>query len=249
MDNRAPISRRTRSFIQLRTSTRAPPAKHTVDTQVSRNVANARQKIAADRGIWRCDAPSVRAATRIGADSDGRGQTPALQFHGGKQKIMTIQSGSLQTPATDALGHPNVVLDGKVTDMDVLDPTENNEKTTLLEVDDEFDVQIKWELDGAATTVVGGFWIVSLYSDDMDGVGTMNGRIAGPDTIAIVGGVSPLKFQHTFKVSPPKPQVGLYKLTATINHSPTGKQNQLTEMFGFAESTPVQIVDTTVETN
>jgi hypothetical protein len=170
-------------------------------------------------------------------------------FRGRKRKIMSIQSGSLQTPATDALGQPNVVLDGKVTGMDVLDPTENDEKTTLLEVDDEFDVVLSWELDGAATTVVGGYWIVSLYSDDMDGVGTMNGRIAGPDTIAIVGGVTPLKFEHTFKVYPPKPQIGLYKLTATINHSPTGKQNQLTEMFGFAESTPVQIVETTVESN
>ena len=168
-----------------------------------------------------------------------------------ERKLMPLQNGSLQTTETDfgTTGH----LDGTVTGMDVLDPTELTggvpEKTTLLEVDDEFDVQIKWELDGAATTVVGGYWIVSLYSDDMDGVGTMNGRIAGPDTIAIVGGVTPLKFQHTFKVSPPKPKVGLYKLTATINHSPTGKQNQLTEMFGFAESTPVQIVDTTVESN
>jgi hypothetical protein len=162
---------------------------------------------------------------------------------------MAIQSGSLQTPATDSLGSPNVVLDGKVTGMDVLDPTENNEKTTLLEVDDEFDVLLSWELDGAATTVVGGYWIVSLYSDDMDGVGQMTGRIAGPDTIAIVGAVTPLKFQHTFKVPVPKPKVGVYKLTATINHSPTGKQNELTEMFGFAESTPVQIVDSTVESN
>jgi hypothetical protein len=167
----------------------------------------------------------------------------------GKEKIMAIQSGSLQTPATDSLGQPNKVLGGKVTGMDVLDPTENNEKTTLLEVDDEFDVLLSWELDGAATTVVGGYWIVSLYSDDMDGVGQMTGRIAGPDTIAIVGGVTPLKFQHTFKVPTPKPKVGVYKLTATINHSPTGKQQQLTEMFGFAESTPVQIVDTTVESN
>ena len=178
-----------------------------------------------------------------------RGQTPAWQFHGGKQKIMSIQNGSLQTPATDALGSPNVVLDGKVTDMDVLDPTENNEKTTLLEVDDEFDVRIRWELDGAATTVVGGYWIVSLYSDDIDGVGAMTGLIAGPDTIHIVGGVTPLKFQHRFKVPTPKPKVGVYPLTATINHSPTGNPKQLTEMFGFAESTPVQIVDTTVESN
>jgi hypothetical protein len=162
---------------------------------------------------------------------------------------MSLQSGSLQTPATDALGSPNVVLDGKVTGIDVLDPTENNEKTNLLEVDDEFDVRVTWELDGAATTIVGGSWIVSLYSDDMDGVGAMKGRIAGPDVIAIVGSTSPLKFQHTFKVPPPTPQVGLYKLTAVINHSPTGNPNQLTEMFGFAEATPIDIRQITVETN
>lgn len=162
---------------------------------------------------------------------------------------MSLQSGSLQTPATDSLGTPNAVLDGKVTGIDVLDPTENNEKTSLLEVDDEFDVQLTWELDGAATTVVGGSWIVSLNSEAIDGTGAMNGPIAGPDTIPIVGGTSPLVFKHTFKVSPPKPKVGLYKLTAVINHSPTGNPNQLTEMFGFAESTPINIRLTTVETN
>jgi hypothetical protein len=162
---------------------------------------------------------------------------------------MSLQSGSLQTPATDALGSPNAVLDGKVTGMDVLDPTENNEKTMLLEVDDEFDVLVTWELDGAATTVLGGTWIVSLYSNDMDGVGTMKGLISGPDIIPIVGNTSPLSFHHTFHVSPPTPQVGLYKLTAVINHSPTGNPRRLTEMFGFAESSPIDIRRITVETN
>ena len=133
--------------------------------------------------------------------------------------------------------------------MDVLDPTENNERTSLLEVDDEFDVVLTWQLTGAATPVVGGFWIVSLYSDDKDGVGGMTGLIAGPATIPIVGGVSPLTFQHTFQVPPPTPQVGLYELTATINHSPTGNPNQLSEMFGFAETTPINIRQTVVETN
>jgi len=60
---------------------------------------------------------------------------------------------------------------------------------------------------------------------------------------------SPLKFQHKFTVSPPKPQVGLYQLTAVINESPTGNPNQLTEMFGYAESTPIMITKTVVETN
>jgi hypothetical protein len=166
-----------------------------------------------------------------------------------KGKIVPLQSGSLQTPATDTLGSPNAVLDGKVTGMDVLDPTENNEKTSLLEVDDEFDVLLTWELDGAATPVLGGFWIVTLYSDDMDGVGTMTGPIAGPAIIPVTPVPSPLVVQHTFQVFPPTPQVGIYKLTAVINHSPTGDPNQLTEMFGFAESTPIDIRQTVVETN
>ena len=133
--------------------------------------------------------------------------------------------------------------------MDVLDPTEGNEKTSLLEDDDEFDVQLTWQLIGSSTPVVGGTWIVALYSDDIDGVGAMTGLIAGPAVVPIVGNVSPLTFQHTFKVPPPKPKVGIYKLTATISHSPTGNANKLSEMFGYAESTPINIRSTVVETN
>jgi hypothetical protein len=160
---------------------------------------------------------------------------------------MSLQSGSLQTPVTD-FNFPGI-LDGQVTAMDVLDPTENNEKTALLEVDDEFDVYLAWQLTGAATPIVGGYWVVSLYSNNMDGTGTMTGRLAGPTAIPITGAVSPLKFDHTFHVPVPTPKVGLYKLTATINHSPTGNPASLSEMFGFAESTPIDIVYTAVESN
>ena len=161
--------------------------------------------------------------------------------------MSALQSSSLQTPVTD-FGVPGI-LDGQVTSLYVLDPTENNERTSLLEVDDEFGVQVCWELTGAATPVVGGYWVVSLYSDDMDGVGTMTGLIAGPAVIPIVGAITPLTFCYTFQVPPPTPQVGLYKLTATINHSPTGDPAKLSEMFGFAEATPVNIRNTVVESN
>jgi len=164
-----------------------------------------------------------------------------------KGKAMSLQYGSIQTPVTD-FNVPGI-LDGAVTRMDVLDPTENNEKVPLLEVDDPFDVLLEWQLTGAATPVVGGYWIVSLYSDDMDGVGTMLGRIGGHTVIPITGGVSPLKYSYTFHVVPPTPQVGLYKLTATINHSPTGDTAKLDEMFGFAESTPIEIQDIEVESS
>jgi len=160
---------------------------------------------------------------------------------------MPLQSGSLQTPVTDFAVAG--ILDGQVTAMDVLDPTENNEKTSLLEVDDEFDVKLTWKLTGAATPVVGGSWVVSLYSDDMDGIGTMVGLIAGPAVVPITGAVTPLTFEHTFKVAPPKVKEGLYKLTATISHSPTGDPAKLSEMFGYAEATPIDIRRTVVESN
>jgi len=158
---------------------------------------------------------------------------------------MPLESSALQTPVTDFKVHG--ILDGKVKSMVVLDPTEKNEKTALLEGDDEFDVRLRWELDGAATTVVGGYWVVSLYSKNIDNVGPMQGLIAGPAVITIHPGVGPLEFEHTFRVRPPRPRQGLYKLTATINHSPTGNPNQVSEMFGFAESTPIDIRDHVIE--
>jgi hypothetical protein len=158
---------------------------------------------------------------------------------------MSLASSALQTPVTDF--KVSGILDGKVKSMVVLDPTEHNEKTALLEGDDEFDVRLRWELSGAATTVVGGYWAVSLYSKNMDNVGPMQGLIAGPAVIAIHPAPGPLEFEHTFRVRPPRPRQGLYKLTATINHSPTGNPNQVSEMFGFAECTPIDIRDKVVE--
>jgi hypothetical protein len=154
---------------------------------------------------------------------------------------MAIQSGSLQTPVTD-FNVPGI-LDGQVTGMDVLDPTENNEKTALLEDDDPFDVVLSWQLTGAATPIVGGYWVVTLYSSNMDGVGTMVGPL-GTATIPVIGGPAPLVFQHKFQVSPPVPKRGVYKLTATINHSPTQNPVEFDETFGYAEATPIQITAT-----
>lgn len=160
---------------------------------------------------------------------------------------MPLESSSFQTPATDFPGG-GPILAGNVLDMQVLDPTEGNERTSLLEVDDEFDVQVRWQLTGAGTTVTAGTWLVSLYSDDIDGVGAMTGRIAGPDAIPFTGQPSPHVFTHTFKVRPPTPKVGLYQLVCAINFSPVGNPNLLAEMYGFAESTPISIQKILVET-
>jgi hypothetical protein len=159
---------------------------------------------------------------------------------------MSLVSSSLQTQWTDTSA-PNT-LAGKVTGMQVLDPTEGQEKTLLIELGDPFDVRLSWELTGVGTPAVGGYWIVDLYSDDIDGVGTMT-MPPLQAKIHIVGGVSPLKFTHTFHVPASVGKEGVYQLTATISHSPTGNPNKVSEMFGFAESSPIRIAKTVVESN
>jgi hypothetical protein len=155
---------------------------------------------------------------------------------------MPLQSSSFQTAVTAN------ILDGQVTAMDVFDPREGDE-TSLFDVDDYFGVQLAWKLTGTGTPDVGGFWVVSLYSVDMDGIGTMTGLIGGPVIIEITGDVSPLTFRQTFTIGPPTPQAGLYKLTATISHSPTGDPANLSEISGHAESTPFTIQKTGVESS
>jgi len=159
---------------------------------------------------------------------------------------MSIQSSALQTPSTDTASPGNLV--GTVDAMDVFDATEGappGEKTSLLELGDPFNVVLSWELNGVDTTIVGGYWLATLYSSAMDGQGQMVGPLASSGPIPIVGAPGPLPFSYTFNVAPGHAGVpvsaGLYKLTATINHSPTGHANDVSEMFGYAESTPIQI--------
>jgi len=70
-----------------------------------------------------------------------------------------------------------------------------------------------------------------------------------PTAVWFASDHGPLRFEHKFTVAPPKPQVGLYQLTAVITHSPTGDPKKLSEMFGYAESTPIMITKTVVVTN
>lgn len=156
---------------------------------------------------------------------------------------MPLQSAVFQTPVDPG------ILDGQVTSMEVLDPTESNEETSLLEVDDPFAVRLTWQVTGASTPSLGGSWVVSLYSHNLSGTGGMSGLIAEPATIPITGGAGPLTFRHTFAVAPPTPKEGLYKLIATINHSPTGDPAQLSEIVGYAEATPVSILGVVMEAN
>jgi hypothetical protein len=165
---------------------------------------------------------------------------------GKREGTVTLFNSSFQTPLTDTAA-PNA-LAGAVTAMRVIDPTEG-EDTALLEVDDPTNVRLDWQLTGAATPVVGGSWLVELFIDDVDGVGQTSGSLGASGPIAITGGISPLNFTHTFNIPANSVRVGLYQLSATINQSPVGNPNLLTEMIGFAQSLPVKFTTTVVESN
>jgi hypothetical protein len=165
---------------------------------------------------------------------------------------MAIANSSFQTTATDTI-LPNDLL-GKVTRLDVQDPTENNEKTSLIEPDDPTDVVVDWTLQGLHTPVVGGTWEVTLYIDDIDGVGPTSGQLGPTLTVPVTTGPgSPPVPQGpvTFHVGAGAIGDGVYQLVVTINHhsqlppSPGG----LTEMVGFAESTPIKVTRALVEIN
>src|SRR5215472_1257686 len=151
---------------------------------------------------------------------------------------------SFQTFATD-FGIKGI-FDAKVTRLDVLDPTENDEVVLLLEEDDPFAVRIDWHLSGAALCSLGGTWQVSLYIDDIDGVGPTGGQLGATKNIQVVGCQKDYSARFDIPANTVKP--GLYQLVVAINHSPQGVSlDKLTENVGYAQTSPVKFTVTVAE--
>ena len=158
---------------------------------------------------------------------------------------MGLASASFQTPATD-IG-PGI-LDGVVKSLVTLDPTENDEQTVLMEIDDPFSVKVDWELSGPLVWVTGGTWEVALYIDDIDGVGPTAGQLGSTILVPVVGCQS--NYSVTFSIPANSVADGVYQLVVTINHSPQGgPTTSLTENVGFAESPPIKFTTTVAESN
>ena len=154
---------------------------------------------------------------------------------------------SFQTYATDFLPTTGI-LDASITGLAVLDPTENNEPTLLLEPDDPFLVQVSWQLSGAGLCSLGGTWQVALYIDDIDGVGPTAGQLGSTILVPVVGCQS--NYSVTFSIPANSVADGVYQLVVTINHSPQGgPATSLTENVGFAESPPIKFTTTVAESN
>jgi hypothetical protein len=158
---------------------------------------------------------------------------------------------AFQTYATD-FGIPGI-LDAVITGLTVVDPTENNEPTLLLEEDDPYAVRVDWQVTGAGLCSFGGTWQVALYINDIDGVGSTHGQLGTIVDIPVVG--CQQNYTTTFTQPANSVQPGLYQFVVTINHSPQGAtappplSQQLTENVGYAQSSPVKFTPTVDESN
>jgi hypothetical protein len=74
-------------------------------------------------------------------------------------------------------------LDGSIA-LDVLDPTEHNERVRAVEVSDPWRLEVDWCICGRFASLVGGCWCVQVFIDDIDGVGPTSGRI-GSKRVAV----------------------------------------------------------------
>ena len=135
-------------------------------------------------------------------------------------------------------------LVGAITALAVYDPTESAESTPILEADDPFSVQIRWELSGPAVSVVGGTWHVELYLQEIGG--SRETRL-GPVDIPVVITGDPTTFEADFNAPPV--DAGLYRLAVSITHSPAGMPNELTGMGGVAEVGDLEVLPVIVEEN
>jgi hypothetical protein len=77
------------------------------------------------------------------------------------------------TPGSDA--GPGT-LDASIS-VDVLDPTEGNERVRAVEITDPWALEVDWCICGRFADIVGDCWCVQVFIDDVDGVGPTNGLI------------------------------------------------------------------------
>jgi hypothetical protein len=138
---------------------------------------------------------------------------------------LSVLTGFL-TPGSDT--GPGA-LDGSIS-LDVLDPTEHDEKVRAVETTDPWDLVVRWCVCGRFADMVSGCWCVQVFIDDIDGVetaGRKTGRIGSKKVSADDGkevsegeDTTTFCFKHRFKFpAPGAAQAGVYNLAVVITLS------------------------------
>ena len=111
-------------------------------------------------------------------------------------------------------------LDGSIS-LDVLDPTEGNEKVRAVEVTDPWNLEVDWCVCGRFADMLCGCWCVQVFIDDIDGVGPTHGRI-GAAKVSVDSGTrcegedtAHICFEHTFHFPADTVKAGVYDLVVS----------------------------------
>jgi hypothetical protein len=134
-------------------------------------------------------------------------------------------------------------LDGSIS-VDVLDPTEHNERVRAVEVSDAWSLEVDWCICGRFADLVGGCWCVQVYIDDIDGVGPTHGligskRVDVDDDKPVTGeDTSTRCYETTFEFPAGSVGAGVYDLVVLItlsNADCDDKGRLVQDMVGWAD--------------
>jgi hypothetical protein len=134
-------------------------------------------------------------------------------------------------------------LDGSIA-VDVLDPTEGNERVRAVEITDPWKLKVDWCICGRFADIVGGCWCVQVFIDDIDGVGPTHGLIGSKrvpvDTGTFAEGEDTATrcFTHTFEFAAGSVGTGVYDLVVliTLSSSDCDDPGRLVQdMVGYAQ--------------
>jgi hypothetical protein len=112
-------------------------------------------------------------------------------------------------------------LDASIT-VEVLDPAEGDQRVRIVETIDPFAVQVKWCLWGALVGSLVGCWNVSVYIDDIDGVGPTHGLL-GSARVAVesqpvvqADDMSQRCYEYRFNLPAGSVGAGIYNLVVVV---------------------------------
>jgi len=133
-------------------------------------------------------------------------------------------------------------LDGSIS-VDVLDPTEGNERVRAVEVTDPWNLEVDWCVCGRFADLICGCWCVQVFIDDIDGVGPTSGLLGSARVSVDSGTVSEGEdtatkcFEYTFSFPAGSVGAGVYNLVVliTLSTSPCDDPGHLVQdMVGWA---------------
>ncbi|BCJ49381.1 hypothetical protein Asp14428_08560 [Actinoplanes sp. NBRC 14428] len=122
------------------------------------------------------------------------------------------------------------------------DPSDPQTMPYIIQTDAPFEMALTWSLDGATASFLGGQWHLSIYIDNVDGVGSTNGLLgtAVVDVDSVAPEPLPRTYEYTFHFDPHTVSEGAYQVIAVVRYRNLDVPLQ---MRGFAETGIIDFMD------